>query len=104
LLHREGWCTIVHTNNPEFEWDLEKEQSNRKKHGVRFADAATIFEDEPARVMDDENPFEQRFTALGRAANGEILVVVFTWRGERAHLISARRANRWEREQYQEAI
>jgi uncharacterized DUF497 family protein len=80
-----------------------KATSNVAKHGVRFADAALVFEDPLAvTVIDDESdPIEKRFVILGADAAGRILVVVYSWRGDDIRLISARRAEPHEREEYE---
>lgn len=85
-----------------FEWDGEKARVNLRKHGIDFADAVAVFEDEEALTMPDQITAvdEQRFVALGRDARQRILVVVYTWRGENIRLVSARRAMRGERGQY----
>jgi len=85
-----------------FEWDGEKARSNLRKHGVDFADAVAVFEDEEALTMPDQISAvdEQRFVALGRDARRRILVVVYTWREESIRLVSARLAMRGERGQY----
>ena len=83
------------------EWDDEKAASNQKKHGVDFADAATVLEDEAARTIPDDHSEEDRWVTLGMDALGRILVVVYTWRDEEIRLISARKANRSERRQYE---
>jgi len=85
-----------------FEWDGEKARSNLRKHGVDFADAVAVFEDEGALTMPDQiyAVDEQRFVALGRDAQRRILVVVYTWRGENIRLVSAGPAMRGERLQY----
>lgn len=85
----------------EFEWDPGKAATNFRKHGVRFAEAATIFDDDALLTMADEHPDEERFVALGTGSLGRILVVLYTLRGERIRLISARKATRTERRQYE---
>jgi len=64
-------------------WDPGKAASNATKHGVRFADAALVFDDPVAiTVVDDEShPVEQRLVILGSDAAGRILVFVYSWRG-----------------------
>lgn len=84
----------------EFEWDRGKAISNLKKHGVDFADAVTVFDDDLAVTMPDEHPDEQRFITLGMDALGRVLVVVYTWRGDCIRIISARKATPRERRQY----
>ena len=83
-------------------WDPGKATSNVAKHGVRFADAALVFDDPVAiTVVDDESdPIEQRFVALGVDGAGRILVVVHSWRGDDIRLISWR-AEPHEREEYE---
>jgi uncharacterized DUF497 family protein len=83
------------------QWDEEKAAANQRKHGVDFADAATVLEDEAALTMPDDHPEEDRWVTLGMDALGRILVVVYTWRGEEPRLISARKATRAERRQYE---
>ena len=84
-----------------FEWDPDKAASNFSKHGVRFAEAATVLEDEAALTMLDDDPDEERFVALGIGSMGRILVVVYTTRGDRIRVISARKATRQEQSQYE---
>jgi uncharacterized DUF497 family protein len=86
----------------DFEWDPDKAASNRLKHGVSFADAVAVFEDELALTISDDVSDEERFIILGTNALGQLLVVVYTWRGpERIRIISARKATRQERTQYE---
>jgi len=87
-----------------FEWDRDKAISNRRKHGVDFADAVAAFEDERALTMLDQLSAvdEQRFLTLGRDTLGRVLVVAYTWRGDRIRLFSARRATPAERRRYRE--
>jgi uncharacterized DUF497 family protein len=81
-------------------WDPEKAAANLRKHGIDFADAATVLNDERAVTVADEEPDEERFVTLGLDALGRLLVVAYTWRGEEPRLISARRATRSEQKQY----
>ena len=57
--------------------------SNLKKHGVDFADAATVLHDEQAITIRDDEGDEERYVTIGMDALGNVLVVVYTWRGER---------------------
>lgn len=84
-----------------FEWDGRKAAANLRKHGVDFADAATVFADDLAITVPDEKSQEDRFVTLGVDALGRLLVVVYTWRGENVRVISARRATRRERREYE---
>ena len=87
----------------EFEWDRKKAESNEKKHGVDFANAALVLFDELAVTISDENEEELRFITIGADAIGRTLVVIYTWRGDRVRLISARRATSQERRKYEGA-
>ncbi|MBI4964445.1 MAG: BrnT family toxin [Desulfomonile tiedjei] len=85
----------------EYEWDQDKATNNLQKHDVDFADAVTALEDDNAVTLEDQDPEEERFITVGMDALGRIVVVVYTWRGERIRLISARKATRRERTQYE---
>ena len=86
----------------EFEWDPPKAEANHKKHGVRFSDALAVLYDPLALTILDDHPEEERCVTVGEDATGRVLVVVYTWRGTRVRLISARKASKREREQYEE--
>ena len=87
---------------PTLEWDPQKERSNLRKHGVSFIEAVTALEDELALTIEDDNPGERRFVSIGLSETGRVLAVVYTYRGERIRIISARNATHQEREAYQE--
>lgn len=84
-----------------FQWDRNKATSNLNKHGIDFADAITVFDDFNAITTDDPSYDEERFVTIGMDAYGRVLVVVYTWRGDIIRLISARKANHYERKQYE---
>ena len=81
----------------KYQWDKNKATSNFQKHGIEFADAVSVFQDDLALTIPDQRFDEERFISIGMDAFGRILVVVFTWRGDEIRLISARRAERSER-------
>jgi len=84
-------------------WDAVKARANFHKHGVHFADAVSALEDDLALTLRDPNSEdEERWITLGKDALGRLLVVIYTWRGDRARLISARLATPRERQQYEE--
>ena len=86
----------------DYEWNSAREQANRRKHGVAFADAVIALEDELALTRLDANGREEvRFVSLGMDGQGRLLVTVFTQRGNRIRIISARRATPRERRQYE---
>jgi len=86
----------------KYQWDKNKATSNLQKHGIKFADAVSVFSDDLAITIPDNRFDEDRFVTIGMDAFGRILVVVFTWRSEDIRLISARLAERRERKQYEE--
>jgi uncharacterized DUF497 family protein len=89
-----------------FEWDERKSTINRRKHGVSFEEARTVFFDEDALMRPDEDHSEDedRFVLLGLSARLRTLVVCHCYRqdDEVIRLISARRANAFERQQYED--
>jgi uncharacterized DUF497 family protein len=85
-----------------YEWDPNKARSNYRKHGVRFADAVGVFEDENAITIQDEDAREDRFITIGRDFLSRILVVVYTFRDVVIRIISARKATVRERKVYYE--
>jgi len=85
-----------------YQWDPKKAASNLEKHGVDFADAVGVFEDEWALTIKEEYVTgEQRFVTLGMDFLGRVLVVVYTYRNDDIRLISARAATRGERRAYE---
>jgi hypothetical protein len=85
----------------EVEWDADKAVANVRKHGVDFADAATVVHDENAITVKDEGTEEERFVTIGMDALARIVVVIYAWRDDRLRLISARLATAHERQQYE---
>ena len=82
-------------------WDEAKRESNLEKHGIDFAGVPDLSNDPRIRELQDTRRSygEVRLQAIGRA-HGELLFVVYTWRGGMRRLISARRANDREKEIY----
>ena len=87
-----------------FEWDHRKDVENRRKHRIGFQEGQTVFTDEFALLLDDPDHSgeEDRFVLLGLSAAFRVLVVVHTYRTQDdvIRLISARKAAKKEREQY----
>jgi len=88
-----------------FEWQPAKAADNVRKHGVSFGEASSVFGDPLARILEDPRHSigEQRFAIIGVSVMNRLLAVMFTERGTRVRLISARRATRRERLDYEEA-
>ena len=90
-----------------FEWDAEKARTNAAKHNVTFRLASTVFRDQLALTIYDEehSENEERWVTLGRADNGRHLVIVHTVRHNGVtdvliRIISARFADRDEASDY----
>ncbi len=84
-----------------FQFDPGKAGANLRKHGVSLADAEGVLEDPLAvHCADPDAEGEGRFIAVGLGGSGDVLVVVYTVRGEDIRLISARRATRSEVRDY----
>lgn len=90
----------------KFEWDPAKAALNRKKHGVYFADAVGVFEDELAITVEDQDAEdERRCITIGMDFTLKILVVVHASRvADVIRIISARKATKKERQTYEEGI
>jgi uncharacterized protein len=87
-----------------FEWDPEKAEQNRRKHGVSLPEASTVFRDPLAITLEDvvHSAAEERYFLIGRSSSGRVLVVVHTERGRRIRLISARPATAREKRVYEQ--
>jgi uncharacterized protein len=93
--------SIIFMRDGEFEWDDLKAEANLKKHGVSFQEARRVFDDIFALVEEDISADfdEDRFLATGMVGD-TLIMVVFTERGSRIRLISARRATSHEQRRY----
>lgn len=90
-----------------FEWNPRKAKSNLQKHEITFAEAASVFSYHLARIFPDEwhSAEETREIIIGYSAAKRLLLVCFTEPGmDRVRIISARRATRRERHDYEENI
>ena len=97
--------TFVHTLRVvRFEWDSPKAAANLRTHGVSFAEAVTVLEDDFALTREDGTyGEEQRFVTLGFSDSGTLLVVVYVYREpDIIRMISAWKANRRQKEHYEE--
>ncbi|MCH8261314.1 MAG: BrnT family toxin [Planctomycetes bacterium] len=87
-----------------FEWDQRKNAANRRKHGISFEEAATVFADEHALLIadPDHSKSEDRFVLLDLCSSLRMLVVCHCYQEteELVRIISARKATRSERLQY----
>jgi len=87
-----------------FEWGDNKARLNLRSHGIGFDEAATVFVDPLARIFDDETHSleELREIVIGHSSEDRLLLVCFTERGDVIRIISARKATRKERNDYEE--
>lgn len=89
----------------KFEWDTTKAASNKKKHGVSFDEAQSVFYDEFAvQFFDEDNSVsENRFLMLGFSDKARLLIVCHCERdeGNIIRIISARKATKNESKYYQ---
>jgi uncharacterized DUF497 family protein len=83
----------------DFEWDADKDTENQAKHGISFEEAQCIFNGPILTKIDAREAYgEVREISMGMLSPDAVLVVVHTERGESTRLISARKANRRERQ------
>jgi len=88
----------------KFEWDAAKAARNLAKHGIMFEEAGSVFGDRLGRITPDprHSVDEDRYVLLGYSRRQRLLAVMFAERGEAIRIISARRATRRERRDYEE--
>ena len=91
-------------SNIRFEWDARKASTNKKKHGISFEEARTVFFDENAQLIDDpdHSEDEDRFVLLGVSSSLKVMLVCHCYReeGNVVRIISARKASTLESKQY----
>lgn len=88
-----------------FEWDIAKNDINKTKHGVSFDEAIEVFADPNAiEVYDDDHSEEEdRYKVIGMLQNKVIVIsLIFTERDEAIRVISARKADKEERDTYEQ--
>jgi uncharacterized DUF497 family protein len=85
-------------------WDEDKNRINLRKHGITFEEAATVFKDSNAIIIEDEthSDYEERFIVIGISSESRLLVVCHCYRDNDStiRLISARKANNKESDLY----
>ncbi len=87
-----------------FEWDTDKAKKNKIVHGVAFDEASTSFKDTLSLTIYDplHSEEEERLILIGNSCKNRLLVIVHTERGDKIRIISARKATKKERKQYEE--
>lgn len=88
----------------DVEWDEEKDEINKRKHGISFDEASTVFLDDYNLVLPDEaHSFgERRYNVMGTSSAWRLMVVTYTERGNKVRIISARPPTKRERKFYEE--
>lgn len=88
----------------DFTWDSAKAAANLKKHGVAFAEAATVFGDPLSTTYHDpdHSADEDRYLLIGQSSAGRLLIVAHAERGDEIRIISARQATQRERRDHEE--
>lgn len=88
----------------KFDWDERKNESNIKKHGISFSEASTVFYDDDALIISDEehSDNEERFVLIGFSYKYNLLVVCHCYRENDSiiRIISARKATKTEKSHY----
>ena len=88
----------------KFEWDDNKNKVNIEKHGISFEEASSVFYDEGALIIADEehSEDEERFILIGFSFKANLLVVCHCYREKDSviRIISARKADKKERKDY----
>ncbi len=86
-----------------FEWDADKAEANLRKHKVSFDEAQTVFTDDfSVAIYDpDHSDKEERLIIIGMSSKRRLLVVIYTERGKKIRLISARKATHAEHKKYE---
>jgi uncharacterized DUF497 family protein len=87
----------------EFEWDTKKAEANLQRHGVSFAEAATVFFDPLSLTVSDplHSLAEERFVITGLSNRQRCLAIVHSDRNDKIRIISARLASSSERKKYE---
>ena len=88
----------------DFAWEPRKDAANRRKHGVGFDEALTVFGDPLARIFDDpdHSADEAREIIIGHSTRERLLIVCFSERESTVRIISARSATKYERKEYEQ--
>ncbi|MFH1051689.1 MAG: BrnT family toxin [bacterium] len=88
----------------DFEWNEKKAESNLIKHGIRFEDCVSVFDDKVGIYIFDEKHsiVESRFILIGNNNQESTMVISYTIRNNKIRIISCRTASKNERKRYEE--
>lgn len=88
-----------------FEWDEEKNATNIRKHNIDFVDVPTIFNGPLVVELDERDEYgEERWIGIGFLKNIVVVVVLVERRQDTVRIISARKANKYERKRYERIL
>jgi uncharacterized DUF497 family protein len=85
-------CAIL---SMQYEYDPNKSAANKEKHGIDFEEAAALWDDDAALMLQVNRPGEERHIVIG-SMSGVCWTAVITFRGEVIRIISVRRARKEE--------
>lgn len=90
----------------QFEWNGRKAKTNEAKHGVTFEEAITVCADPLARIFEDpgHSESERREIIIGLSDRQNLVIVSFAEADDFVRIISARKATRMERKDYEENV
>jgi uncharacterized protein len=101
-LDSAAYCSYTRDLHMRYEWDENKRAANLAKHGVDFEEAGHFEWSLAIEAIDDRTDYgEERWVALG-SIGGRLHVLIYTVNDENIRLLSLRKANRHEREYYEE--
>lgn len=90
----------------KFTWDPEKAKSNLKKHKISFDEAISVFHDPMAKIAEDPDHSveEDRFLLIGHSSKANLLIVVHIYKedDEKIRIVSARKATKREKKDFEE--
>ncbi len=87
-----------------FEWDEAKRQETLVRRGLDFADATRVFAGRVLNVVDDRRDYRETRTQSYGLLDDNVMMIVWTWRGDRQRIISMRQANDRERRAYRQLL
>jgi uncharacterized DUF497 family protein len=83
-----------------YSWDEEKNKINKRKHGVSFEEAESVFDDDNLifRYDEEHSIYEDRYIVIGKSKKSRVLIVFYCyWENDTiTRIISARKANKFE--------
>jgi uncharacterized DUF497 family protein len=87
--------------NLKFEWDLQKNRTNRLKHKIDFESARSLWEDPDRIEIRAPHPIENRYILIGKIEK-QLWSAIYTLRGEAVRIISVRRSKKQEMKLYEQ--